>query len=66
MSDTGTSHFHVYMHGEDSFDLGRFDTFEEAIDRAMELTQLGKIIRIEQFSAKCPRCATKIMAASAN
>jgi hypothetical protein len=63
-SNSDTSHFHIYWHGEDSLYRERFNSFQEAISRAIELARADKILRIEQFSENCPRCAPK--SASAN
>jgi hypothetical protein len=48
------SHFHVYWHEEENPVKKCFDTFEEALKRALEVARPGEILRIDEISTACP------------
>ncbi len=52
-------HFHIHWSDRDKLDWEAFDSFEEALSRALELIQPGENYTIEVFSKNCPVCAWK-------
>jgi hypothetical protein len=50
------SHFHIHWSDKESLDWERFLTFQEAVQRALELACPDETYMIEEFSANCPAC----------
>jgi len=47
-------HFHIYWYGKENSAKRCFDTFEEALKRALEVARPGEILRIDEISTGCP------------
>jgi hypothetical protein len=47
------SHFHIYWHGKENSAKRCFDTFDEALKRALEVARPGEILRIDEISTGC-------------
>jgi hypothetical protein len=62
-ADVGNSrHFHIFWHGKKTFDWQVFDTYDDAVVRALQIALPSEIFSIESCSTEYQACKRKLAA----